>query len=534
MAMEFLKSRLRAIVYAPGTTPIDWRLFSILFLSMLCLSLSITILFPFLPAMVKSFGISDEEAGYYAGLVASSMFIGRVATCYFWGWLADKIGRRPVLLLSLALLTASMVAFGLSTSLYMAIFTRFFAGISNGLIGTVKAIASEVCDNTNQAIGISVVITAWNMGLIVGPAVGGYLAEPAEKYPNVFPKGSFFDQFAFFLPCLFNCVFLLITFSLGYFYLQETLVKRDTTTVASEPGELPMQSTVSLEGQDDSNEQRLLEDSEKYSTQVTSSQENREVEIFMSDASNSEREKGESCLSGCQHYRCCRIFHNSNLGILLRNRNTLLAIGVYALYSAVIIGYDELFSLWAATQSKHGGLGFSTDQIGTVLLCVAAPVLVLQVWLFPKFERRLGAKRVFQFSCIVVGITIFSVCWTNTYHERSKVLWPLLLVILLPMKLTTGCGFSSTAIFVNNSVPNELLASVNGLGMTAAALCRAIAPVIVGSSFAWSISEGFKLGFPLNEHFAFAILVIITVLSILLSCLLPEGLNRRYVTAERV
>lgn len=93
---------------------------------------------------------------------------------------------------------------------------------------------------------------------------------------------------------------------------------RDTTTVASEPGELSMQSTVSLEGQDDSNEQRLLEDSEKCSTQVTSSQENREVEIFISDASNSEREKGESCFCGCQQYRCCRIFHNSNLGILLR------------------------------------------------------------------------------------------------------------------------------------------------------------------------------------------------------------------------
>ena len=40
--------------------------------------------------------------------------------------------------------------------------------------------------------------------------------------------------------------------------------------------------------------------------------------------------------------------------VIFRNRNTLLAIGVYALYSAVIIGYDELFSLWAATQSKHG------------------------------------------------------------------------------------------------------------------------------------------------------------------------------------
>ena len=37
-----------------------------------------------------------------------------------------------------------------------------------------------------------------------------------------------------------------------------------------------------------------------------------------------------------------------------------------------------------------GGLGFSTDQIGTALLCVAAPLLFLQMWLFPKvkFEKR--------------------------------------------------------------------------------------------------------------------------------------------------
>lgn len=79
-----------------------------------------------------------------------------------------------------------------------------------------------------------------------------------------------------------------------------------------------MQSTVSLESQDDSNKQSLLEDSEKCSTEVTSSQENRESEIFINDASSSEREKGESCYCSCQHYRFCKIFHNSNLGILLR------------------------------------------------------------------------------------------------------------------------------------------------------------------------------------------------------------------------
>ena len=56
---------------------------------------------------------------------------------------------------------------------------------------------------------------------------------------------------------------------------------------------------------------------------------------------------------------------------------------------------------------------------------------------------------------------------------------------------------------------------------------RAVSPVVVGSIFAWSISEGLKLGFPLNVHFAFTLLSIGSVLAIATSCVLPEGLNRR-------
>ncbi|XP_022777719.1 protein ZINC INDUCED FACILITATOR-LIKE 1-like [Stylophora pistillata] len=77
--MNFLMSFLRGIFYPPGTNSLNWKLFFIVFLSTLCSAMSITILFPFLPAMVKSFGISDEDTGYFAGLIASSMFIGRTA-----------------------------------------------------------------------------------------------------------------------------------------------------------------------------------------------------------------------------------------------------------------------------------------------------------------------------------------------------------------------------------------------------------------------------------------------------------------------
>ena len=52
---------------------------------------------------------------------------------YFWGWLTDKIGRRPVILISLALTIIGMASFGLSVSLTMAIITRLFVGLTNGM-----------------------------------------------------------------------------------------------------------------------------------------------------------------------------------------------------------------------------------------------------------------------------------------------------------------------------------------------------------------------------------------------------------------
>jgi len=327
---------------------------------------------------------------------------------------------------------------------------------------------------------------------------------------------------------------MIIAIVLDYFYLQETLVKSERESSASE---LPMQSTASSDNQDDSNKQLLQEGSEKSSCiENASSQEKEELEIIIrGDEDKKVTENWQSCCCCCcsKSFGCCKFLRNSKLAVLLRSRSVILAIATYCMLSLVIIGYDELFSLWAATEPHLGGLGFSTDQIGTALLCVAAPILFLQVWLYPKFERRVGAIRVFQFSSVVLGVTILSLSAINTFYNKSTILWPLLIGILLPMKLSTGCAFSSTAIFTNNSVAIGMLGSVNGLAMTAASLSRALAPVITGSAFAWSISEGFKLGFPLDEHFAFVILTFVCVLCILMACALPEGLNRRRIEAAK-
>ena len=59
-----------------------------------------------------------------------------------------------------------------------------------GVVGASKATVADVSDNTNQAIGMTYMEAAWGFGLVVGPALGGLLAEPVRQYPGTFSSGG--------------------------------------------------------------------------------------------------------------------------------------------------------------------------------------------------------------------------------------------------------------------------------------------------------------------------------------------------------
>uniref|UniRef100_A0A0D9XWM0 Major facilitator superfamily (MFS) profile domain-containing protein n=1 Tax=Leersia perrieri TaxID=77586 RepID=A0A0D9XWM0_9ORYZ len=135
--------------------------------------LPISSLFPFLYFMIRDLHIAKrvEDIGFYAGFVGASYMLGRALTSTAWGMVADRFGRKPVIIFGIFSAFVFNTLFGVSTHYWMAITTRFLIGSLNGLLGPRRAYAIEVCRPEHQAIGLSLVSTSWAIGLIIGPAI---------------------------------------------------------------------------------------------------------------------------------------------------------------------------------------------------------------------------------------------------------------------------------------------------------------------------------------------------------------------------
>ncbi|KAL6326372.1 hypothetical protein AAG906_007877 [Vitis piasezkii] len=176
----------------------------------LCTALPISSLFPFLYFMIRDFHIAkrEEDIGYYAGYVGSAFMLGRALTSVAWGMVADRYGRKPVIMIGTIAVVIFNTLFGLSVNFWMALSTRFLLGSLNGLLGPIKAYAAEIFRDEYLALGLSTY--SKGIGFIIGPALGGFLAQSAEKYPDIFSEDSLFGRFPYFLPCLFISVYAMI------------------------------------------------------------------------------------------------------------------------------------------------------------------------------------------------------------------------------------------------------------------------------------------------------------------------------------
>lgn len=93
-----------------------------------------------------------------------------------WGRLSDRVGRRPVLLMSLLGSTLSYFLFAMASNLYLIIFSRALAGIFAANISTAQAYIADVTEPKDRAKGMGLIGAAFGIGFTLGPPLGGISA----------------------------------------------------------------------------------------------------------------------------------------------------------------------------------------------------------------------------------------------------------------------------------------------------------------------------------------------------------------------
>ncbi|GAA5977557.1 hypothetical protein JCM11641_006863 [Rhodosporidiobolus odoratus] len=171
--------------------------------------LSASVCSPFLFFMVESFGVGSGPNGggesavsLWTGVVASVFFLSQCLCAFPWVSIADKHGRRAVLLASLVGNGLSVMAFGTSKNLGTAITTRLAMGLFNGAVGVARSAVNDITDESNRSSAYTILGLVWGLGGIVGSILGGVLEHPVSKYPAYFGESELFATYPYLLPCL--------------------------------------------------------------------------------------------------------------------------------------------------------------------------------------------------------------------------------------------------------------------------------------------------------------------------------------------
>jgi MFS family permease len=127
------------------------------------------------------------------------------------GALSDRIGRRPVLLITIAIGFFAHLSFSQATSLLALFLTRMLAGIGSANITVAQAYISDVTPPQDRAKAMGLIGAAFGIGFVFGPPIGGYI----------------YTHFAFQYIGYLSAALCLINFLLAYFTLPESLTERD-------------------------------------------------------------------------------------------------------------------------------------------------------------------------------------------------------------------------------------------------------------------------------------------------------------------
>ncbi|KAI1389405.1 MFS general substrate transporter [Hypoxylon trugodes] len=449
--------------------------------------------------------LPDSTISSQAGLLHASFTAAQFFTAMMWGRVADSTwaGRKTVILIGLLGTLISCVGYGFSTTFYQALFFRCLGGATNGNVGVMRTMISEIVrEKKYQSRAFLILPMTFNIGVIVGPVLGGVLSDPAGSFPDTFGNIGFFLKFPYATPNLVSAGFLSIALMLCWLFLEEThdalqdrrdigiilgnkltsLFKRRKTTIAytrlhsrdsSISASLEMSPVTPRDSIEDAPTSKKLTTRRRYKTRLPFRR------IFTSNVT----------LTFVAHFFLA--FHVGTFNSLW-----------FVFLSTPVFNPKDPHPPGFVPQLPFrftGGLGLPPSSVGMAMAILGVIGITMQLFLYPRMSSRLGTVLswrmcLFLFPVAYVFIPFLSIVPSTTEPPSQKTgpwIWMAIAGVLFIQVTGRTFALPAQTILVNNCTPHpSVLGTVHGLGQSASSLARTVGPILGGWLYGQCLSHG--------------------------------------------
>ncbi|CAK7199561.1 hypothetical protein SEUCBS139899_002241 [Sporothrix eucalyptigena] len=436
---------------------------------------------------MNSTDTSNAAVSTQAGLLQACFTGSQVITAILWGKAADAAwcGRKRVLIIGLAGTAVSCVGYGFATTFFWAAFWRVVGGGVNGTVGIIRTMISEIIkDKKYQSRAFLILPMSFNLANMIGPVMGGFLADAPTSLPGLFGEDGLFDfqwvqDYPFAMPSILNAVALAITALVVFFCLEETSkervgkfdaglyiasrVRQCITRAPSTEGYAPIQSaepaTIAME----------------TVSRPTSSSSTLPPRIR-------------------QKLPFSRLW----------TRNVVLTLVTIALYDFHLGAFANVWALFLSTPRPEGtatsahGLGMPASRVGVASSFLGVLGILLQLTLYPPISARLGTLRSFRWFLVGFPLAYFAapllaVLPSSTLPPLPAsgfLVWAGIILVLFLQVTARTFTLPASIILLNNCSPHpSVLGTVHGLGQSVSAGFRTVGPVVGGMWYGWGLQH---------------------------------------------
>ena len=172
----------------PSDAPINWkRNLAVVWLGCFLTGAAFSLVMPFLPLYVEALGVTGHSSlNMWSGLVFSITFLFSAIASPLWGGLADRKGRKIMLLRSALGMAIVMLVMGLAQNIWQFLILRALLGLLGGFIPNANALIATQIPRHKSGWALGTLSTGAVSGALLGPLAGGFLADNYGLRPVFF------------------------------------------------------------------------------------------------------------------------------------------------------------------------------------------------------------------------------------------------------------------------------------------------------------------------------------------------------------